>query len=215
MKMEDHEASSLVHSRSHFWANIMMKRFVSLMVLAIAASGNPVWATSWGVDDLPDLTGGVVPVVQYKQLDPFSGNDILTSVSEVEYTVTVKNQTGDPLIADSLILVVDSVREISGKEISNRVGIEGSDGMTEDGKHFFRIPSTGPELSPYGESEAVTIRVTNPDFLRFYPPGVRVRGIRRSSEKAVKDLLETLVQKGLLSPEDAIRALKTPSSGSP
>jgi hypothetical protein len=194
---------------------MMMKHLVLLTVLAIATSGNSVWAMSSGVDDLPDLTGGVVPVVQYKQLDPFSGNDILTSVSEVEYTVKVKNQTGDPLIADSLVLVVDSVREISGKEIINRVKIEGFDGMTEDGKPFFRVPSTGPELSPYGESEAVTIRVTNPDFLRFYPPGVRVRGIRRSSGKAVKDLLETLVQKGMLSPEDARRALESPSSGSP
>ncbi|HNP29808.1 MAG TPA: hypothetical protein PKK23_12225 [Nitrospirales bacterium] len=193
----------------------MMTRLTFFLVLAFAASGNPVGASSMGVDDLPDLTGGVVPVVQYKHLDPFSGDDILTSVSEVEYVVRVKNQTGDPLIADSLILVVDSVMEISGKDISNRVGIEGSDGKTQDGKHFFRIPSTGAELPPYGESETVTIRVTNPDYLRFYPPGVRVRGIRRSSEKAVKDLLDALVQKGLLSPEDARRALETPSSGSP
>jgi hypothetical protein len=87
--------------------------------------------------------------------------------------------------------------------------------MTGDGKPFFRIPSTAIELPPYGESEPVTIRVTNPDFLRFFPPGVRVRGIRRSSEKAVKDLLEGLVQKGLLSPEEAIRALESPSSSSP
>lgn len=191
-----------------------MKRVVSFLAIAIAVSGNLALADP-SVDDLPDLTGGVVPVVQYKHLDPFSGNDILTSVSEVEYVVRIKNQTGDPLIADSLILVVDTVREISGKEISNRVKIEGSDGMTGDGKPFFRIPSTGKELPPYGESEPVTIRVTNPDYLRFFPPGVRVRGIRRSSEKAVKDLLETLVQKGLLSPEEAIKALESPSSGRP
>ncbi len=73
---------------------MMMTRLVSFIVLAIAANGNPLWATPSVVDDLPDLTGGVVPVVQYKQLDSFSGNDILTSVSEVEYTVKVKNQTG-------------------------------------------------------------------------------------------------------------------------
>lgn len=192
----------------------MLKRVVLFLAMAIAASGNPVLANTL-IDDLPDLTGGVVPVVQYKQVDPFSGTDLLTSVSEVDYVVRVKNQTGDPLIADSLILVVDSVREISGKEISHRVGIEGSDGITGDGKPFFRIPSTGKELPPYGESEPVTIRITNPDFLRFFPPGVRVRGIRRSSDKAVKDLLETLVQKGLLSPEEAIRALESPSSSSP
>jgi len=191
----------------------MFKRGVFL-AMAIAASGTSVLANTL-VDDLPDLTGGVMPVVQYKQLDPFSGDDILTSVSEVEYVVRVKNQTGDPLIADSLILVVDTILEISGKEISHRVKIEGSDGMTGEGKPFFRIPSTKKELPPYGESEPVTIRITNPNFLRFFPPGVRVRGIRRSSDKAVKDLLETLVQKGLLSPEEAMRALETPSSSTP
>jgi hypothetical protein len=185
----------------------MMKYMVSFLAVAIGASGNLALADP-SVDDLPDLTGGVVPVVQYKHLDPFSGTDILTSVR-------VKNQTGDPLLADSLILVVDTVQEISGKEISHRVRIEGSDGMTGDGKPFFRIPTRGKELPPYGESEPVTIRVTNPDFLRFYPPGVRVRGIRRSSEKAVKDLVDTLVQKGLMSPEEARRALESPSSGSP
>ena len=98
----------------------MIKYVMSFLAIAIALSGKPALAEP-SVDDLPDLTGGVVPVVQYKQLDPFSGNDILTSVSEVEYVVRIKNQTGDPLIADSLILVVDSIREISGKEISNRV----------------------------------------------------------------------------------------------
>jgi hypothetical protein len=192
----------------------MMKCVASFLAMVIAASVNPVVANPL-VDDLPDLTGGVVPVVQYKHLDPFSGEDKLTSVSEVDYVVRVKNQTGDPLIADSLVLVVDSVLEISGKEISHRVKIEGSDGMTRDGKPFFRIPSTASELPPYGESEPVTIRVTNPDFLRFYPPSVRVRGIRRSSDKPVKDLLETLVQKGLLSPEEARRAMESPSSSSP
>ncbi len=87
--------------------------------------------------------------------------------------------------------------------------------MTGEGKHFFRIPSNRKDLPPYGESEAVTIRVKNPDYLRFYPPGVRVRGIRRSSEKAARDLVDTLVQKGLLSPQDAMQALENPSSGSP
>jgi hypothetical protein len=199
---------------SFFWANIMLKRIVSFLAIAMAAGVVPAIANP-AVDDLPDVTSGVVPVVQYKHLDPFSGNDLLTSVSEVEYEVRVKNQTGDALIADSLILVVDSVLEISGKEISNRVGIPGSDGMTGEGKPFFRIPSTRKELPPFGESESVTIRITNPDYLRFYPPGVRVRGIRRSSEKTVKDLLDTLVQKGLLSPEEAMRALESPSSSSP
>ena len=191
-----------------------MKSVMFILAMAIVASDSSSLAESL-VDDLPDLTNGVVPVVQYKHLDPFAGNDLLTSVSEVEYVVSVKNQTGDPVVSDSLILIVDTVREISGKEISHRVKIEGSDGMTADGKPFFRIPSTGKELPPYGESQQVTIRVTNPDYLRFYPPGVRVRGIQRSSNKSMKDLLDTLVKKGLLSPEDATRTLESPPSGSP
>ena len=192
----------------------MNKSVLSFLVMGIVSVGNFVLA-ELSVDNLPDLTNGVVPVVQYKYLDPFSGDDPLTSVSEVEYVVRVKNQTTDPVISDSLILVVDTVREISGKEISHRVKVENSDGMTGDGKPFFRIPSTRKELPPFGESQPVTIRVTNPDYLRFFPPGVRVRGIQRSSEKTMKDLLDNLVQKGLLSPEEAMRALESPPFGSP
>jgi hypothetical protein len=162
------------------------------------------------VDDLPDLTEGVVPVVQYKNSDPFSGTG-LTSVSEVEFIVKVKNKTGDTLVADSLILVVDTVKAISGHEISDRVKIEGSDGMMADGKPFFRIPNADQDLGPYSESEAVTIRVSNPDFLRFFPPSIRVRGLRRSSGEAVKGLLESLVQKGILAPEEAANVLKATS----
>ena len=111
----------------------------------------------------------------------------------------------------SLILVVDEVREISGKEISDRVNIEGFDGITADGKPFFRIPSSDKELAPYSESETVTIRVSNPDYLRFFPPRIRVRGLRRSPGEAIKDLLNSLVQKGILAPEEAANVLSSTS----
>ncbi|MEC4679855.1 MAG: hypothetical protein VST67_04050 [Nitrospirota bacterium] len=182
---------------------------VSFLTLSFAAGGTLALANS-SVDDLPDLTGGVVPVVQYKSSDPLSGTG-LTSVSEVEYIVKVINRTGDPLVADSLILVVDEVREISGKEISDRVNIEGFDGITADGKPFFRIPSSDKELAPYSESETVTIRVSNPDYLRFFPPRIRVRGLRRSPGEAIKDLLNSLVQKGILAPEEAANVLSSTS----
>lgn len=193
---------------------LMIKRMASLLAILVMMSGSPAGAEP-SVDDLPDLTGGVVPVVQYKYLDPFSDEDILTSVGEVEYVVRVKNQTGDPLIAESLILVVETIVEISGKEITHRLKIQGFDGKTKDGKPFFRIPSAGKEISPFGESDSITLRVSNPDFLRFYPPVVRVRGIRRTPEKAMKNLVEGLVQKGLLSPEEAEKALEPPSSDHP
>ena len=179
--------------------------------LLFVVGSAPLVVANPSVDELPDLTEGVVPVVQYKNSDPFSGSK-LSSVSEVEYIVKVKNQTGDSLVADSLILVVDTVRAISGHEISDRVKIEGSDGMMADGKPFFRIPNADQELGPYTESEAVTIRVSNPYYLRFFPPTIRVRGLRRSSGEAVKGLLESLVQKGILAPEEAANALKPATS---
>ena len=191
---------------------IMVRSIVAFLTFGIGLTGTLALANP-SVDELPDLTEGVVPVVQYKNSDPFSGTR-LTSVSEVEYIVKVKNQTGDPLVADSLILVVDTVRAISGHEISDRVKIEGPDGMMADGKPFFRVPNADQELGPYSESETVTIRVSNPDYLRFFPPSIRVRGIRRSSGEAVKGLLESLVQKGILAPEEAANALQptTPSA---
>jgi hypothetical protein len=191
----------------------MMKYVVSFLIVGMVGSWSSTFANP-SVDDLPDLTGGVVPIVKYKTLDPFTGTetDILTSVAEVAYEVRIKNLTGDPLIADSLILVVDNILEITGKEISHRLGIPGSDGKTREGKPFFRVPHTEKDFPPYGESEPVTIRVINPDFLRFFPPGVRVLGIRRSSDKAVKDLLEALVKKGVLSPEEAAMTLESSSS---
>ncbi len=184
-----------------------MKRLVATLILSIVLSGSLTLANP-PVDELPDLTEGVVPVVKYKNADALSGTG-LTSVSEVEFLVTVKNQTGDPVVADTLILIVDTVKEITGNDISDRVEIEGPDGTLANGKPFFRIPNGDEELGPYSESEAVTIRVNNPDYLRFYPPNIRVRGLRRSPGEAVKGLLESLVQKGILAPEEAANAMKS------
>ncbi len=185
----------------------MVKGILPILLLHVTVSTPLVFANPT-VDELPDVTEGVVPVIQYKQAQPLSGRQ-LTSVSEVEFIVTVKNQTGDPVVADSLILVVDTVREITGTDISDRVEIKGSDGLLANGKPFFRIPNTDEELGPYSESEPVTIRVSNPDYLRFYPPNIRVRGLRRSPGEAVKGLLESLVQKGILAPEEAANAMKS------
>ena len=184
-----------------------MKGFILILLFPFAVSSPLVFANP-PVDELPDLTEGVVPIVQYKHAQPLSGTQ-LTSVSEVEFIVTVKNQTGDPVVSDSLILVVDTVREITGTDISDRVEIKGSDGLLTNGKPFFWIPHADQELGPYSESEAVTIRVSNPDYLRFYPPTIRVRGLRRSPGEAVKGLLESLVQKGILAPEEAANAMKS------
>jgi hypothetical protein len=191
----------------------MMTRLWLCLTIALGGWSAPAWGDI-KVDDLPDLTGGVVPIVQYKGRDPFSGRD-LTSVSQIEYEVKVKNHTGDPLVVDSLILVIESLLEISGRDIAHRVEIKGYDGILADGKPFFRVPGPKKELPPFGESATITIRVNNPDFLRFYPPEIRVRGLRRSSRAAVKELVESLMKKGVLHPEEAAKALEGTGEGIP
>ena len=184
-----------------------MKGMVLVFLFQVAMNVSQVFAIT-PVDDLPDLTEGVVPTIQYKHSEALSGSE-LTSVSEVEFIVTVKNQTGDPVIADSLILIVDNVKEITGHDISDRVEIESPDGLMANGKPFFHVPNADQELGPYSESEAVVIRINNPDYLRFFPPSIRVRGLRRSPGEAVKGLLKSLIEKGILAPEEAANALKS------
>jgi len=87
--------------------------------------------------------------------------------------------------------------------------------MMVDGKPFFRIPNTDQELGPYSKSETVTIRVSNPHYLRFSPLSIRVRGLRRSPGDAVKGLVESLVQKGILAPEETAIALKATTPPDP
>lgn len=179
--------------------------FCGLVVLPVGAAGQ-------SVDDLPDLTGGAVPVVFYKGKDPFSSGE-LTTVSRIQFEVRVKNQTGDPLIGETLYLVVDRIVEISGRDVSDRVKVLGYDGRTADGKPYFRIPTGNKrELPPYAESEPIIVELNNPDYLRFFPPTLTIRGLRRTAEQSVKDLLDTLLQKGLITPEEAQRAFESPTS---
>ena len=163
------------------------------------------------VDDLPNLTGGVVPVIFYKEHDPFT-NDRLTSVSHIEYVIRVKNKTNDPIAADSLILIVDKIIEITGDDISARVAVEGADGLMADGRPYFNIPvNDNKDLAPFSESEPVIVELENPDYLRFYPPSLEVRGLPRESEKSVQGLLDTLVNKGLLTTDEAAHARESSS----
>ena len=134
-------------------------------------------------------------------------------MSHIEYVIRVKNQTGDPVVGDSLVLVVDKIVEISGDDISDRVVVEGADGHLADGRPYFQIPvGDKPDLAPYAESEAVILELDNPDYLRFYPPTLQVRGERRVSSKSVQGLLDTLVNKGVLTTDEATQALESSSA---
>jgi hypothetical protein len=99
--------------------------------------------------------------------------------SEYMYDVSVKNLSSDPLVAESLIIVLDKITNIgsdertSGTSESNQSGMEipGQDGETDDGKPYFRTPGgTGPDLTPYTESSPVTVRIRNKDSLIVFTP---------------------------------------------
>ena len=168
------------------------------------------------VDDLPDLTGGVVPLLTYATGgssgsggELFSGGT-LGSRGEIRYQVRVKNQSGDPIDAESLVVVVQKIQEMARlRDVTQELHFPGSDGTTRDGKPYFRVPVGGkPTLPPFGESEAIIIEIQNPDLLRLYPPVLRVRGVRHTASQAFQNTLQTLIRKGVLTPEEAQEALQ-------
>lgn len=193
--------------------------FIFLIVLISV----PVLHATPSVDALPDLSGGVIALLTYDTGDSFSGGGQLfaggqlSSRGEVRYQVRVKNQSGDPIEADSLVVVVHKIQEMARlRDVTTELELPGSDGFTQEGKPFFRVPVGGrSELEPFGESEPFIIEIQNPNLLRLYPPVLRVRGIRRTASQAFQDALQTLVRRGVLSPEEARDVLNKPLGDSP
>ena len=151
------------------------------------------------IDELPDLTGGVIPILSYDtgagetgggQL--FSGGH-LSSRGHVYYFVRVKNQSGDPIQADSLIVVVQKIQEMARlRDVTTDLDLPGADGQTKEGYPYFYVPiGDQPNLEPYGESKPFRLEIENPDLLRLYPPVLRVRGIRLTPTQSYQDTLNT------------------------
>ena len=190
-------------------------RIVFLGLLLVFAWGSEKTHGTGSIDEGVDLTGGVIPLVTYDSGDSstgggelFSGRS-LSSRGDVRYLVRVKNQTGDPIEADSLIVVVHQIQEMARlRDVTASLDIRGADGNTQDGKPYFLVPVEGQaELPPYGESEWFPIEIKNPDLLRLYPPVLRVRGIRKTNTQAFQDALQTLIQKGVVTPEEAQKVM--------
>lgn len=150
------------------------------------------------INDLPDLTGGVIPLLVYDTGDRgggqlFSGGN-LSSRGQVRYVVRVKNQSGDPIQADSLIVVVTKIQEMARlRDVTTDLDLPGADGQTKEGYPYFQVPmDTTPYLAPYGESPPFTLEIKNPNLLRLYPPVLRVHGIRLTPAQTYQDSLKTL-----------------------
>ncbi len=191
--------------------------FLLLVLFGFGVVGERAYGVS-SIDELPDLTGGVIPLLTYDSGGSFTGGGelfsggSLSSRQDIRYRVQVKNQTGDPIEADSLIVVVYKIQEMAQlRDMTTSLDISGTDGNMEDGKPYFRVPVDGQaELPPYGESEFFTIEIKNPDLLRLYPPVLRVRGIRKTASQNFQGALQTLIQEGVVTPEEAQKAMEQP-----
>lgn len=184
-------------SRSTFW------RYGGLSSLVIlAAMGQALLASgAASVDQLADLTGRATAIATLQVRDNFA--------NQFEYDVTVRNLTGDPLEANSLIVVVDSITDLAGKDATDRIEVVGFDGYTKEGKPYFRVPAQDLELSPYGESRPAKVRLRNPYYTILFTPSFKVRGLRlldAGGQESVQGLVDALIKRGLLSEEEG-RAL--------
>jgi hypothetical protein len=174
------------------------------------------------LEQLTDLTGRATTTVTLKGRDNFT--------SEYRYDVSVRNHSPDPLVADSLIIVLDKITNLAGEDreplksetLLSRFEVVGQDGETEDGKPFFRIPA-GPsqDLSPQTDSLPAFVRIRNKDYLAIFTPSFRVFGqkrvpmeARRSEGSAappsqgppartpVDKLIQLLIKKGVVTEEE-------------
>ncbi len=165
---------------------------VLILLLVLCLTPNILWAQT-SVDDLPNITGGVIPLLTFEvsgggQL--FSSGH-LTSRGEMIYLVRVKNQSGDPIKADSLVVVVEHIQDLRRlRDVTNKVEFPGADGETRTGKPFYRVPmGEKTVLGPYQESQSFSLEIRNPNLIQLYPPVLRVRGIRVTAAQRYQEAL--------------------------
>lgn len=132
------------------------------------------------LDQLTDLTGKATVSVTLTGRDNFN--------SEYRYDLTVRNRSGDPLIADSLIVVLDKITNLAGEEreplknepLLHRFEVVGQDGETDDGKPFFRVPlGASADLAPLTDSPPFSVHIRNKDYVSVFTPLFRVYGKKR------------------------------------
>lgn len=195
-----------------------MNRLARLLVcLAWVFGFDSVPSTAYSAGEVQDITGAVIPILSLS--DPFGSSGEfdadgrLTSRGEFRFRVRVKNQSGDPVEGDSLIVVVLRVASANYlHDVTDELEYVGAGGQTRDGKPFYRVPLGGKSvLGPYAESEEFPLEIRNPNLFIIYPPILRVYGVRRSDPERFQETLRTLVEKDKLSPEE-IQRLRAPSS---
>jgi len=150
------------------------------LAAASAIATEPLYGFAGSLDHLTDLTGRVQAIVTLKSRDNFA--------SEYRYDVSVRNLSPDPIIADTLVLVLDKITNLAGQDREGLTGelflkrfdILDRDGLTDDGKPYFRIPvGTAPDLAPQTDSLPASVRLRNKDYVANFTPSFRVLGEKR------------------------------------
>lgn len=184
----------------------------TILLLLIMAESEPIATVgAASVDQLADLTGRASAVVTLKARDNFT--------NEFRYDVSVKNQSADPVETDSLVVVLDQITDLAGKDALDRIEVVGQDGETADGKPYFRIPAAAPELAPYSQSKPVTVILKNSAYTIIFTPSFKVRGLRRlppsKAPESVQSLIDLLIKKGVLSEEEGAGISKRAPANQP
>lgn len=169
-----------------------------LLLVIIALEQTPEAVGAAPVDQLADLTGSVSTIVTLTGRDNFT--------NEFRYDVRVKNQSAKPLEADSLVVVLDQITDLAGKDALDRIEVVGQDGETAERKPYFRIPVDGPELAPHSESKPATVVLKNAAYTIVFTPSFKVRGQPKpppaKAPEPVQSLVDLLIKKGVLTEEE-------------
>jgi hypothetical protein len=197
--------------------SVATSRLLICALLSIGTTAGIVFASS--LDQLADLSGKAIVTVTLTGRDNFN--------SEYRYDLTVRNRSSDPLIADSLIVVLEKITNLAGEErdplksepLIHRFEIIGQDGETEDGKPFFRVPVGAlPDLAPLTDSSPFSIRIRNKDYVSMFTPSFRVYGKKRlppeakaainqpppasAAQDRTDRLIQLLLKKGIITEEE-------------
>jgi hypothetical protein len=190
--------------------------------LCVGAIGFGTDSPASPIDQLTDLTGKVTVIVTLTGRDNFT--------SEYRYDVSVRNMTADPLIADSLLIVLDKITNLAGEDheaLTNesfltRFEVLGQDGETDERKPFFHIPpGSTADLVPQTNSRAASVRIRNRDYVSVFTPAFKVYGNKRpppepkqptaqaqhaapqrQTDKQTERLLQLLLKKGVITEEE-------------
>ena len=207
-------------TRMHLSAAIISGGVLFACTLVTSITG---FAAS-SLDQLTELTGRTSVVVTLKSRDNFPG--------EYRYDVRVKSLTSDLLIADSLVIVLDKITNLTGEDREGLTGesfltrfeVLGQNGKTDEGKPFFRIP-IGPtkDLGPFTDSLPLTVRLRNNDYISVFMPSFKVLGQIRPppepkqiqaapvqpgatptapSPNSIDKLIQLLIKKGVMTKEE-------------